>query len=81
MQDHSMESTQNKNPTTGEQLILERLEVLSRLITVSMVRKDFSELNQDNQIKVLFKHGLKNKDISSLLGIKQPNVSRSLKKK
>ena len=58
----------------------DKLETLTRLITVQLVHSDFADLNQVEQIKILSRHGLKNKNISSLLGVKPPNVSAALKK-
>lgn len=59
---------------------IEKLDLISRLMTVQLLYKDFSEMNQREQIRVLNKHGLRNKEISNLLGVKPPNVSAALKK-
>lgn len=69
----------NRNSSLGSSVV-DKLDLIARLTAVQITHRDFSELIQVEQIKVLSKHGLKNKEISSLLGVKPPNVSAALKK-
>ncbi len=68
------------NQSHSTDILHEKLDVLARLITVQLVHNDFGGLTQEDQIRVLSRHGLRNRDISSLLGVKPPNVSAALKK-
>ncbi len=64
----------------SDKLLIEKIDLMTRLIAVQLLHNDFPKLSQVKQIKTLSRHGLKNKDISTLLGVKPPNVSAALKK-
>jgi hypothetical protein len=59
--------------------IVDKLNLTIKLLGVIATEKDFSSLTQGHQIVHLNRIGLRNKDIASVFGIKDQQVTNALR--
>jgi len=62
-----------------EEEVVDKLDVIIKLLGVIATVKDFASLTQGDQIVHMNKIGLRNKDIASILGIKHQQVTNALR--
>lgn len=69
-----------KNNQQFDQEIAEKLDVIMRLLGLAVTQKDLPSLSQGDQIILMNKAGLRNKDIAGIFGIKSQQVTNALSK-
>jgi len=68
-----------KSQTGNQKGLVEKFDLLAKLLGVIASEKDFAEKTQAQQVKILAKRGIRSNDIAKILGMKPPNVSKALK--